>query len=464
MSSSSDEYNRALDGLYSMTTSLKATRVPRDQPSPHVGLMKAALERLGITQEALERLRIVHVTGTKGKGSTCAFAESILRTSGLRTGLYTSPHLVTERERIRVCGHAVSEAEFAAAFFHVRERAGDLCDKLGYFPVLTLMALHIFAEVEHVDVAVLEVGIGGRTDCTNIVDRPAVCAVASIGIDHTDVLGSTARDIAWEKAGIFRRGVPAVCAANEPQDALEELRARAAEIGVSSLSIAALDSIPAGALLGMHGDFQRVNAALAVAACRTWWKENGNRSSTEECDDEDKEKKKKEEEGWIRAGLLSCRFAGRGQTVKTEWGLLHVDGAHTPESLYECGKWLAQTAHSRYAVVFASKADRDGAVLVKNLCAGLCCCRDGCGGGKDGIGLEKVFLVQMTPVKQYCPIAVLAEAWKAEAPEAEVSVVPGGPCAAVAALSKGGYSEVLVTGSLYLVGDFLKLLNVDTTL
>lgn len=443
-----DEYNKALDGLYSMTTSLKATRVPRDQQSPHIPLMKSALDRLGITQEALARLRIVHVTGTKGKGSTCAFVESVLRASGLRTGLYTSPHLVTERERIRVGGHAISEQEFAAAFFHVRDRAGDLCGRLGYFPVLTLMALYVFAEVARVDVAVVEVGIGGRTDCTNIVDAPAVCAVASIGIDHTDVLGTTARDIAWEKAGIFRRGVPAVCAPNEPPDALEELRSRAAEVGVSSLEVAPLDGIPAGTELGLHGDFQRVNAALAVAVCRAWWARYAAAPDEERAEE------------YMRPGLSSCRFSGRGQTVRMgedeDSPLLHVDGAHTPESLYECGRWLGHTVKGKYDIVFASKADRDGAMLVRNLCAGLrCVC-------SPQAVLDRVFLVQMSPAKQYCSLDVLSEAWRSEAPEAKVVIVPEGPSKVLSMLS-GEKREILITGSLYLVGDILKLLNVDTT-
>ena len=446
-----DEYNKALDGLYGMTTSLKATRVPRDQQSPHIALMKSALDRLGITQDALSRLHVVHVTGTKGKGSTCAFVESILRASGLRTGLYTSPHLVTERERIRVCGHAISEHDFAAAFFHVRERAGDLCGKLGYFPVLTLMALYVFAEVAHVDVAVIEVGIGGRTDCTNIIDAPTVCAVASIGIDHTDVLGATVRDIAWEKAGIFRRGVPAVCASNEPADALEELQLRAAEIGAASLRVAGLDSIPADAALGLHGDFQRVNAALAVTVCRTWWDSRKVALDAESA------------ERYVRLGLSSCRFSGRGQTVQADKGLLvHVDGAHTPESLYECGRWLRSTVKGKYTVVFASKADRNGEVLVGSLCAGL---RSACSSSSTQAVLDKVLLVQMTPAKQYCPLDVLENAWKREAPEAKVVLVPGGPSEALSMLSGNDSSEkeILVTGSLYLVGDFLNLLNVDTT-
>ena len=174
------------------------------------------LERIHYTPSDLNKLNIIHVAGTKGKGSTSAFCDSILRQTRItakdgssrfiKTGLYTSPHLQEVRERIRIDGSPVSKEMFAKYFFSVWDRLqeSDLKnDKPAYFRYLTLMSFHLFLQ-EGVDVVILEVGVGGEYDCTNIVPRPVVCGISSLGLDHMSLLGDTIEKIAWHKAGILK--------------------------------------------------------------------------------------------------------------------------------------------------------------------------------------------------------------------------------------------------------------------
>jgi folylpolyglutamate synthase len=154
-------------------------------------------------------LKIIHIAGTKGKGSTGAFCESILRNQGMKTGLFTSPHLIEVRERIRIGGKPLDRQKFGEYFFDCWKRVESSPETSpsnimpNYFRFLTLMAFHVFLE-ENVDVAIIEVGIGGYNDPTNFVPIPYVCGITSLGYDHTNILGTSLADIAWHKAGIFK--------------------------------------------------------------------------------------------------------------------------------------------------------------------------------------------------------------------------------------------------------------------
>ena len=199
---------------------------------------KLGLDRIRLLMEALggpqERLRFVHVAGTNGKGSTCAMIEAALRDGG-RTGLFTSPHLSAPTERIRLDGRPVSEERFAAAFDRVHKAvetlvaAGTLESHTSYFETVTAMAFAIFAE-ERVDAAVLEVGLGGRLDATNVV-RPELCVITPVDFDHEAFLGKSLEAIAGEKAGILKAGVPAVFSRQRPE-AAEVLNRRADELSI----------------------------------------------------------------------------------------------------------------------------------------------------------------------------------------------------------------------------------------
>jgi dihydrofolate synthase/folylpolyglutamate synthase len=200
---------------------------------------KYGLERITIVLEALghpERLpRIVHVAGTNGKGSTCAMIESGLRAAGLRTGLFTSPHLLQPTERIRFNGCSVTAEQFSAAFDRVHACAEELLNQGAidfhptYFETVTAMAFALFQELK-TEAVVLEVGLGGRLDATNVVD-PELCVITPIDFDHEALLGKSLEAIAGEKAGILKRGVPAVFAAQRPE-AQQTLDRRASELGV----------------------------------------------------------------------------------------------------------------------------------------------------------------------------------------------------------------------------------------
>src|SRR5256886_16700093 len=186
---------------------LKAALFVRSNFGMKLGLdrMREALRLLGDPHRGYP---VLHVAGTNGKGSTCAFAEASLRAAGLRTGLYTSPHLNHFCERIRLDGEPISEDRACELLEEVRARVpwalGD--PGLTFFEIVTLMA---FLAFRGVDVRVIEVGLGGRLDATNVV-QPLACAVASLGLEHTQYLGPTLAHVAAEKAGIFKAGVPAV--------------------------------------------------------------------------------------------------------------------------------------------------------------------------------------------------------------------------------------------------------------
>ncbi len=178
----------------------------------------------------------IHVAGTKGKGSTCALLASIFRAAGVRVGLYTSPHLVHLSERIQMDGHPVTGETLAEAVAAVRPAVAQLPSSPTYFEVLTAMAFWSFARTE-VEIAVLEVGLGGRLDATNVVE-PLVSVITPVSLDHTDVLGSTLAAIAREKAGIIKPGRPVVVAP-QPPEALAVLRAVAAERRAPCVEVAA---------------------------------------------------------------------------------------------------------------------------------------------------------------------------------------------------------------------------------
>src|SRR5271155_4925664 len=199
---------------------------------------KFDLENISILSERLGRpdraYPSVHVAGTNGKGSTAAFLESILRHAGFRTGLNTSPHLERINERIRINGEEIGDDAFAKTLIHIQTvteellAAGKLRAHPTYFECVTAMAFQYFAE-QRVEIAVFEVGLGGRLDATNIL-TPVVSVITRIDFDHENFLGHSLREIASEKAGILKQSVPVILAEQRPE-ALEVIRARAAELG-----------------------------------------------------------------------------------------------------------------------------------------------------------------------------------------------------------------------------------------
>src|SRR5947207_4368077 len=184
--------------------------------------MRTLLRKIGNPQE---KFRSVHVAGTKGKGSTCAMVASMLQAAGYKVGLYTSPHLVDIRERFQVDGHMIPHAELARWIRYIQPVANRMRPTPTYFDVLTAVAFKYFAD-QDVDIAVVETGLGGRLDSTNVL-KPEVTAITSISKDHMAQLGNTLAKIAEEKAGIFKKDVPALTIVQDPE--VEPVLQRAAE-------------------------------------------------------------------------------------------------------------------------------------------------------------------------------------------------------------------------------------------
>lgn len=228
-----------------------------DQVQPGLERMVAACVRLRHPERAFKS---VHVAGTNGKGSTIAFLESILRDNGYSVGKYTSPHLHDIRERMTTHGQMISEAEFVRAYQEVSDTCADI--GLSYFEILTMMAFVHF-RAHPVDIVLLETGLGGRWDATNVA-MPLVSLITTIDYDHQALLGNKLSQIAAEKCGILKKGVSAVIAP-QASEAMDVIQATVAELGIHAQMVQPLS---ADILLGLTGDHQRQNAALAIAAAR----------------------------------------------------------------------------------------------------------------------------------------------------------------------------------------------------
>lgn len=353
----------------------------------------------------------VLIGGTNGKGSTAAFASAILGAAGVRTGLYTSPHLVDVTERVRVGAADVPLPELSDVLSLVASISGDgaLCPT--YFEALTVAAFELFRR-RGVEVAIVEVGIGGRLDATNVLS-PEVCVVTNVGLDHLDVLGPSLADVAREKAGIFRKGVPALTAATG--EGLTLLAAEARRVGARLLEI---PPAPAALLDGspLRGAHQLSNAALAIAAA----------SALAPLDGEA-----------IRRGIGAVRWPGRLQSLQRRGKRpLLLDGAHNPDGARALAAHLdALGLSGRVDLLFGALSDKDVAGTFAPL----------------GDRARRVVLVAPDSPRAL-PAAELARRLGRSQSEA----APGVP-SALERLEREGEGLVLVAGSLYLVGEVLRL-------
>lgn len=293
--------------------------------------IKLGLDRMRDVCAALgnpeRELQFIHVAGTNGKGSTCAMIEAGLRGAGFKTGLYTSPHLVSPTERIRINCQPISETQFAEAFNFVHEKVSSLPEHPTYFETITAMALIVFKNA-NVDYAVWEVGLGGRLDATNVV-TPELCVITPISIDHQFYLGDTLIKIAGEKAGILKRGIPAVIATQIPE-AQQVIEERSAEVGspLEYSSSVRLDFTPP--LLGKH---QIENCKTAVAALRVL--------------------------GVNPQGVQNAKWPGRLERVRTNPDI-YLDGAHNIAGATAIAEFIKEESHGRKIwLVFGVMRDKN---------------------------------------------------------------------------------------------------------
>lgn len=276
------------------------------------------------------KARVIHVAGTNGKGSTCAFAESIARAAGYSTGLFTSPHLVEFGERIRVNGNNIPAEAAARLIAQVRSIISTWDTPPTFFEIVLAVAMLYFAEMQ-VDIIILETGMGGRLDATNAVPKD-VAVITPIDIDHTQYLGNTLYDIAHEKAAIIAWHRPAVVAPQQPE-ALRAIHEAAQQMDTDYRIVAEECELS----LGLRGNYQRRNAALAIAALRAL--------PHFLCSDAEMEK-----------GLAKVQWPGRFEEIAP--GVI-MDGAHNPHAIRALVQtWQAQFVGVQARCIYAGSADK----------------------------------------------------------------------------------------------------------
>ncbi|WP_437792392.1 bifunctional folylpolyglutamate synthase/dihydrofolate synthase [Sorangium sp. So ce693] len=395
-----------------------------------LGRVREALSALGDPHEGLPA---VHVAGTNGKGSVCAMVESIARKAGLRTGLYTSPHLSRFAERIRVEGETIGDAALERALAAALERVPS---PLTFFEALTVAAFVAFREAD-VDLAILEVGLGGRLDATNVISAPLCTAITSIALDHQAVLGPTLADIAREKAGILKPGAPAVLGPLDPEaDAAIEAAAQAIGAGprlrvaraerVGSAGEIAVGRGGRGARvagpgrreieveLGLRGAHQAENAGVA---CGIAWQ---------------LAERWPEVERALAGGLAAARWPGRLERIDAGGARVLLDCAHNPHGAQALAAWLDEEGPGAAltTLVFGAMADKGWGEMLQMLAP------------------RAHRRLYVTPKgRAAAPLDALREVAPGEA--------IGDPRAAVARAieTAGPGGLVVVAGSIYLVGE-----------
>lgn len=432
------------------------------------GLTKfTAKHSLAHTRECLALLdnpdrsfKIVHIAGTNGKGSTASYLESILRSAGIRTGLFTSPHLVDMRERFRVDGEIVSKEAFLAAFEAARKAVSSMPDHPSYFEFIYLIGCLIFKNAG-VTTAVMETGLGGRLDATNTCENPVLTIITSVSFDHMQYLGNTLYEIAGEKAGIIKQGVPVIFLAAKEECAgriLEEAALRnapalalippAAEEGVEKLLsggealtyktkilknlapfidfslISSYDKKACDMRIRAAAAYQAENASLAVLGAAELIRAGF--AITEEN---------------IREGLLSARWEGRMEEALPG---VYLDGAHNEDGIsrfIEAAK--AVLRGKKATLLFAAVSDKDYTAMVRELAEDLA---------------PECVITTEVPGARRESASHFEELFRENGFE-RVVTVPDPAEAFKYAMSQRGDGVLFVCGSLYLIGLIKRMIH-----
>lgn len=404
---------------------------------------KTFLKRLG--NPAADR-KIVHVAGTNGKGSVCAYLQAILMAEGKRTGFFTSPHLVSVNERIRVDNIQIDNETFLKVFRKVlkivRQMVEDGIEHPSYFEFLFGMGMTAFAETD-VEYIILETGLGGRLDATNAIDNPALAIITSISLDHTAILGDTIEKIAGEKAGIIKPGVP-VFFDRSSKKAAEVIKAKASELGVSCREVtknayeiqevhrkyiafsrrSAYDKdvifqVP------MCGCYQAMNAELALEASEYLL-------AGEEI----------HMDRWKEA-LAELHWEGRMERVGAH---ITVDGAHNPgamEAFVESVKALDESERGEMVLLFSAVSDKKYDQMIEYLCENLD---------------VKAYVVTQIEDERGVPAEELADVFRRYTDRPVYCKERLEDAVRTAMNERGETGEIYCLGSLYLVGMMKKLL------
>lgn len=408
------------------------------------------------------------MAGTKGKGSTCAFIESLLRAHGARTGfprktgLYTSPHLIHPAERIRLNFAPISRDLFTKYFFEVHDTLSknrrDTNTTLPiprFLQLFLLTALHTFIS-EGVDAAILETHHGGEYDSTNVIEQPVVTVITPLGMDHVRQLGPTIQNIAWHKSGIFKPGTPAFSAPQE-SEAADVLRARAADKGVSLRFVERDDALSNDALQ-LKPDVQRENASLAVAVVWSFLEQ--------EADPDGRSLTASD----IAQGISQFSWPGRFQLVVQDHVHWFLDGAHNEMSVVKAAEWFLEVSDMQMKIAPAVRVlifsqiseERDGAAVFECLAKSLA------GGEVDYViftTYERGDTQGTDPQPEPISMRLLedySKIWKSIAPDTHIFFEPTIRGALMTTRKIGeerGSMHALITGSLYLVGGALSVLR-----
>jgi len=437
-------YSQAEEYLNSFINYEQILGIPYTQRGYGLGHVEELLRRMADPQLAA---KTIHIAGTKGKGSVSAMIAQVLSVSGYRTGLYISPHLHTLRERIRVDGTLISEAEFAAAMAETKPfieamRHDTAFRQPTYFEVLTVLAFAYFKK-KGVDFQVLEVGLGGRLDATNVT-RPVVCIITPVSLDHTQILGNSLGEIAREKAGIIKPGCWAVLspqpeeAASVISEICQEKEAKVVQVGrdVTWYKIGSdlyhQSLVVEGRTNKYHvsipllGDFQLENAATAVAALEILSSTGFAISAAD-----------------IAQGLDQVKWPGRFQILQQNPTVL-VDGAHNVASTKRLVSNIkTHFGHKRIFLVFGTSSDKDIPGIINEL-----------------IQLYPQIIVTRTAHSRAAPLITLAAEFTKRGiePETRDTVAE----ATSRALSLADKTDlVCVTGSLFVVAEALDYFSVS---
>jgi dihydrofolate synthase/folylpolyglutamate synthase len=352
--------------------------------------------------------KVIHVAGTNGKGSVCAMIDSICRAQGYRTGLFISPHLVTFRERIRVNGEMISEDAVAAGLTMIRDLIADWDPHPTFFEVTTALALKHFGDAK-IDIAILETGLGGRLDATNAVQSD-VSVITPIDLDHEEWLGHTLAEIAGEKAGIIKPGVPVVSAPQQTQ-AEEVIRARAVECGSP---VQFVNETYHGSPVALRGEDQKQNAAVAIAAIHVANIQLGEKA--------------------IVRGLAAIEWPARFQ----KWDeRTIIDGAHNPAAAQALAQtWREIFGDQKATLVLAVLLDKD----LRGICEALAPIA------------ESVLLPKIRSERGADP-EELSKVLSDITPSLPCSITPTVDDALILARAKP--DPILITGSLHFAGEVL---------
>ncbi|CAG8952934.1 hypothetical protein HYFRA_00007649 [Hymenoscyphus fraxineus] len=434
--------------------------------TPSIVGMKQWLQHLGHSPADINKLNIIHVAGTKGEGSTCAFIESFLRAHGRRTGypyktgLYTSPHLIRPEERIRINFKPIPQDLFAKFVFEVYEILSQQNSPEppsrppGYLRMFALIAFHVFIK-EGIDAMIMETHHGGEYDSTNVIERPVITVITSLGMDHVRQLGPSIENIAWHKSGIFKPGALAFSAPQEPA-ATEILRRRAAEKAVDLQFIEQDDSLPVKSMLVMPS-VQRTNCAVALAAARAF------------CDQKlaDGSERSQVSESDIAQGIVQFSWPGRFQTVIDNGFQWFLDAAHNEMSVGQAAEWFTSSCDNQSispatrVLIFSQTSDERDEVSIFR------CLANSLKGGR----IQHVILTtyrhdnqdQINGGMELPSKEIYTSIWREIHPDTPITfhstIKEALQCARDIGGKHGECTQTLLTGSQYLVGGALNLLK-----